>query len=160
MNDNTFGAYKFLSDENIKYYKDLFDQKALSNKTITYDSFKEIIYSIGYIPDEFELLDIKGDINNMKYGGLDLIYYLVLIARIHKKFRSKKIKDSILDAFKTINNTGRITKDELYNFFMKNKKHSQLSIDEIDEFFDYLDVDSNKLLNVDNVLNLLNNLYI
>ena len=159
MNVNLCGTYKYLTDENIRYYKDLFDDVSIDKKYITFDQFKKIVTNIGYIPSIYELNDIKDEINNGYNGKLDFIYYLVILSRIHRELKINNIKEYILNAFKTINTSGNITKGELYNFFKKNKRFTKLSFDEIDELFEYLDDNNNNIIEIDEIIKALNKIY-
>jgi len=159
MNNVSLGDYKHLSDECIKYYKDIFDEVSNNKKYITFDQFKKIVLENGYVADKYELGDLKDEINNGYNGKLDFIYYLVLISRMYREFHQERFKESILHAFKTINNTGNITKGELYNFFMSNKNHTTLTIDEIDNLFEYIDDDNNGIIELNEIINVVNNLF-
>ena len=122
------------------------------NNYITIDSLLIIINHFGYLPTQYEINDIKSEVGEK----VDKIYFFVIMGRIVKKMYEHSNIVELKECFKTIDfdKNGTIEKEELFKM-MKTYIKFPPSKDEIDSFFNEMDLNHNDRISFDQFLILL-----
>ena len=122
------------------------------NNYITIDSLLIIINHFGYLPTQYEINDIKSEVGEK----VDKIYFFVIMGRIVKKMYEHSNIVELKECFTTIDfdKNGTIEKEELFKM-MKTYIKFPPSKDEIDSFFNEMDLNHNGRISFDQFLILL-----
>ena len=126
-----------ISDELFFKFNQFFIEYQDNKKKITFDNLLEIIKNFGYIPNQYEINDVKSEIGEY----IDKTYYFVIIGRIVRKMSSKESINELKKCFEIIDmdKNGTIEKEELFKM-MKTYIKIPPSKDEIESFFNEMDL--------------------
>ena len=136
--------YQYMTDDLLYTFNNYFNEyKEEFKDYITYDNLIIIVKNFGYIPDEYELYDLKSEIGEK----IDKTYFFVIMGRIIRKMKQEETITELKKCFETIdtNKNGYIERDELYKIirgYMRNPP----SYDHIIELFDSIDLNNDNLI--------------
>ena len=75
-----------LMDENILYELNIKFKKYEIKKYISFDQLITIVREYGYIPNKYELYNLKSEIGDK----IDKIYFFVIMGRVFRKMKEKR----------------------------------------------------------------------
>lgn len=139
--------YHYMTDDLLYTFNNYFiEYKEKNCDYIVFDSLLKIVKNFGYIPEQFELYDLKGEVGNK----IDKIYFFVIMGRIIRKMKQKETIDELKECFKTIDfdKNGTIERDELHKIIKKYIKNPP-SYDHIVELFNGIDLNNDNHITFD-----------